>query len=103
MSDGKQSFVRILIREMTAPIILCTILAVSLFLELFLAIAGLLAGACVILVIVRWANQRDNPLAEIGEMMLREEAPDLAWMEGLRRKHREACERELRIWRKNAW
>ncbi len=104
MNNRKQLFVRILTGGITAPIVLSAILAVSLFLDTFVAIAGLIAGFCLVLLIVRWANHRDNPLHEVGEIMLRGvEAPDSAWVEELRRKHRDEKEKDLRILRTNAW
>ena len=78
------------------------VMAVSIFLEQFMVIAGVLAGASLILLVVRWSNQRDEPLSEIGEIVLRNEAQDSAWMEELRQKHRDANENTIRIWRQYA-
>lgn len=87
---------------MTAPVILSTVLAASIFLEQFLLVAGVLAGASLILLIVRSANQRNEPLREIIEIVNRHEAQDSAWMEELRQKHRDANETTIRIWREYA-
>lgn len=90
--------------RVTAPIVLATGLAISIFLDQFLAVAGVLAGASLILLIIRWVNQRNEPLdQEIVEIVLRHEARDSAWMEGLRQKRRDANETTMRIWRKNAF
>jgi len=82
--------------------IVSSVLAVSIFLGQFLVMAGVLAGASLILLIVRWANQRHEPLREIIEIVLRNEAQDSAWMEELRQKHRDANETTIRIWRQYA-
>jgi hypothetical protein len=75
-------------KKAAAPIILSTGLSVSIFLGQFLAVAGVLTGAGLILLIIRWANQRHEPLREIGEIVLRND--------------RDANESTIQTWRQYA-
>ena len=81
-----------------APIFLATVLAVSIFFGQFLAVAGVVAGAGVILLIVRWANPRDEPFREVLEIVLHNQARDAAWMNELRQKQRDASKTTIRSW-----
>ena len=88
---------------MITPIVLAiVVLAASLILDQVVPVVGLLVGAFVILAIVRGTNQHDNSLGEIGDLVLRERAPDSNWAEEFGRNHREARERQLHRWRVNA-
>jgi hypothetical protein len=103
MSDRKQVSIRRLVGGITVPIVLSAVIAGALLLDQFLAIAAALAGAGLILLIVRALDQRDDPLRDVGEIVLRDAAPDSAWLEAFRRKHRANNEDEIRKLRKNAW
>jgi hypothetical protein len=102
MSERRHFWDGILSRKAVAPIILSTGLSVSIFLDQFLAVAGVLAGAGLILLIIRWANQRHEPLREIGEIVLRNDQQDSAWMEELRKKHRDANQTTIQSWQQYA-
>jgi hypothetical protein len=103
MNEQKHVLAGTVAGRVTVPIVLSTVLAISIFLDQFLAVAGVIAGASLILLIIRWVNQRNEPLnQEIVEIVLRHEAQDSAWMEGLRQKHRDANEATMQVWRQNA-
>jgi|GEM_PF-3714101 len=82
--------------------ILSTMLAGSIFLDQFLVTAGFLAGAGLIWLIVRGANQRQQPFDEVAKLVLRNEVMDLAWIETLRQQQQAANKSTLRTWRQNA-
>jgi hypothetical protein len=103
MSDRKQASIQKLVGGITVPIILSAAIAAALLLDQILAVAAVLAGAGLILLIVRAIDHRDDPLRDVGKIVLRDAAPDSAWLQDFRRKRRAHNEREIRTWRKNAW
>ena len=103
MSDGKQSWYAMLTGSGTAAMFLSTGLAISIFFGQFWLTAGVLAGASLILLIVRWANrQRDEPFREVLEMVVRHESQDSEWVDELRRKHEDARKTTIRTWQQYA-
>jgi hypothetical protein len=102
MKDWKKTLLPILTGSGTAPIFLSTGLAISISLGHFLVTAGVFAGASLILLIVRWANQRDEPFREVLEMVVRNESQDSEWVEELRRKQRDASKVAIRTWQQYA-
>jgi hypothetical protein len=102
MDDRKQSWFATLTRSGTVSIGLSTGLAISLFFGQFWMMAGVLAGASLILLIIRWANQRDEPFREVLEMVVRHESRDSNWVDELRRKHEDARKTTIRTWRQYA-
>jgi len=99
MGDRKQFTVGNLAGGMTVPWVLSSALAVSILFNQFMVTAGVLVGACLILFIVRGADQRNEPLRDIVEVVLRNESQDSVWVEELRQKHRDANENTIRTWR----
>ncbi len=68
-----------------------------------MAVTGVLVAAALILLIVRSANQRDEPLREIGEVVLRCEEQDSVRMEAICQRHRDANATTIRTWRQYAY
>jgi hypothetical protein len=89
MNERKQSWFATLTGSGTTAICLSTGLAISLFFGQFWLTAGVVAGAVLILLIIRWANQRDEPFREVLEMVVRHESQDTDWVDQLRRKHQD--------------
>jgi len=102
MRIGHHPWTKVLAGKVTAPMVLSAALAVSIFLDEFLAIAAVLAGAALILAIVRSIDQRNEPFDEIAEIVIRSEAQDSAWIDALCRKQHDANASTLRIWRQYA-
>jgi polyferredoxin len=94
---------RALICGITVPLVLSAIVAGALVLDQAAVMAAALAGTGVILLVVRSFAPQDNPLRDVGEVMLRGGETDEEWLENFRRRQAEASERKLRMWRKNAW
>ena len=102
---SRQTFpsVMTLIRAITAPLVLSVVVAVALVIDQGPAVAAGLAGAGLIMLVVRSFAPLDDPLREVGEVMLRGGRAKGEWLENLRRRQHDASERKLRAWRKNAW
>ena len=54
------------------------------------------------MLIVRWANQRDEPFREVLEMVVRNQSNDTEWVDELRRKHQDASKTTIRTWQQYA-
>jgi hypothetical protein len=103
MNRRRLKSVRTLTRGITVPLVVSAIVAGALVLDQAVVLAAALAGAGVILLVVRSFAPQDNPLRDVGEVMLRGGETDDEWLEHFRRRQVEASERKLRMWRKNAW
>ncbi|HEY3967679.1 MAG TPA: hypothetical protein VGM05_24165 [Planctomycetaceae bacterium] len=103
MSDPQQSVIRIFVGRVPVPIFLSAALSASIFFDQFMAVAGVLVAAALILLIVRSANQRDEPLREIGEIVFRSEEQDSVRTEAICQRHRDANETTIRTWRQYAY
>jgi len=103
MSDRKLHSAGGLIRGITVPLVLSAIVAGALVLDQAVVLAAVLAGTGAILLVVRSFAPPDNPLRDVGDVMLRGGEGDEEWLDDFRRRQAEASERKLRLWRKNAW
>jgi hypothetical protein len=87
----------------TLPLVLSAVVAGALVLDQAVALAAALAGTGVILLVVRSFAPQDDPLRDVGEVVLRGGESDAEWLENFRRRQLEASDQKLRMWRKNSW
>ena len=95
--------VRTLIRGITVPLVISAVVAAGLVMDQGLALAAGMAGAGVVLLVVRSFAPHEDPLRDVGEVVLRAGEAEQEWLANLRLRKRAAAERRLRLWRKNMW